>query len=189
MIDFKGKEILKLKYDRSFENQHYLVPFKNRIKLNILIFIIVVGFYILNRIFEFNLGITMWRIVGWIGIALTLFFFYNFFYVLVVPMNFAFHKPIYIVDDKAILYGNYEELHESSKSSNDLIAMKMIFNKIDSVLITRSFIVIRGNITRKVFNNHGGNDPWEEIVDEKLDIVRIPRKFINEDDLLKYLKA
>ena len=188
MIDLNRKDIIKLIYDRTFENQHYLLHFKNRIKLNILIFIIVVGFLVLEKFVSFNLGVVGWRIAGWIMIALTLFF----FYVLIVPMNFAFHKPIYIIDEKTILYGNYDEIYDNtSQSSIDLIAMKIIFNKINSVVINRSFIIIRGDMTRKVYNNlaNGKSNDWEEIVDEKLNMVRIPRKFINEDQVLKYLKA
>jgi len=202
MMDFNGKDIIKLEYDRTFENQHYLAHFKNRIKLNVVIFILVVGFLVLDKIVGFNFSPIAWKIVGWILIALVLFFFYNFFYVLVVPMNFAFHKPIYIIDERAILYGNYAELNDgTSRGTRVLIAMKIIFNKINSVDISRSFIVIRGDITRKVYNNRiksensasvipssSASSTWEEIVDEKLDMVRIPRKFINEEQVLKYLK-
>ena len=70
--------------------------------------------------------------------------------------------------------------------------MELRFNKIDNITMTQTFIIVNGDITRKVYNkevNDGNNDnPWEEINEEKLKVVKIPRKFKNEDKLIKYLK-
>ena len=190
MIDIANKDILELKYDKDFEKQHFMVHFRKRMIINAILFILLVVFTILEKTIHFNFGTTGWRIVGYVIFALILFFFYNLVYTLFVPASFNFSKPVYVIDDKALLYGSYSEF--SSIESGTLLAMELRFNKIDNVTMTQTFIIVNGDITRKVYNkevNDGNNDnPWEEINEEKLKVVKIPRKFKNEDKLIKYLK-